>query len=260
LAKAASVGILPVLAAGVLTAALAGCGGGSDSSTTVSAEGSTEKVSTGGTTGAPDKPSPAEEEQAKAAAKAKAAGKKAKAGKHGPAVSRPEGEREPEITPEQRAESTVADITLSSPALQSNGTSTSTLPAAYTCDGKDGWPALEWQDVPAGTAELALFAMNVQPVKERIFFDWALAGLDPALGGLEAGSLPKGVVTGKNSFGQEGYSICPPQGEGETYMFVLYALPKPLGPKQGFDPLALREEALKVSGNAGLMAASYSRG
>jgi len=65
-------------------------------------------------------------------------------------------------------------------------------------------------------------------------------------------------VSGTNSFGRAGYEICP---EGsETYFFALIALPKALSPRQGFDPHTLRNEALALSGNAGLLAASYARG
>jgi phosphatidylethanolamine-binding protein (PEBP) family uncharacterized protein len=179
-------------------------------------------------------------------------------GKQGSHVVVPKGPKEPEPTAEQRAQATLASIRLSSPALQ-GGQSASPLPATYTCDGKDTWPSLRWAGVPPGTAELALFAMNVEPVGEKLFFDWAVAGLDPGLGGLKTGVLPKGAVLGRNSFGKSGYSICPP-GSEETYIFALYALPKALSLDRGFDPRTLRDEALRVSGNVGLLAASYARG
>ena len=113
--------------------------------------------------------------------------------------------------------------------------------------------------MPAGTAELALFAMNVQPVGGKLFFDWAVAGIDPSLEGIEAGDLPKGAVTGRNSLGKVGYSICPAQGTGESYVFALYALPARLSAQKGFDARVLREEVLASSGNAGLLVASYAR-
>jgi phosphatidylethanolamine-binding protein (PEBP) family uncharacterized protein len=150
-------------------------------------------------------------------------------------------------------------MSLESPALKPVAGSVPALPATYTCDGKDSWPALRWAGVPPGTAELALFAMNVQPIEEKLFFDWAVAGLDPGLEGIEAARLPKGAVVGKNGFGKNGYSICPP-GVGETYMFALYALPQRLSPSKGFDPRELRKEVLGISGNVGLLPAAYLRG
>ncbi|HEX4464596.1 MAG TPA: YbhB/YbcL family Raf kinase inhibitor-like protein [Solirubrobacterales bacterium] len=157
------------------------------------------------------------------------------------------------------AHATVADMSLESPAIVASGGSPGRLAATYTCDGKDSWPALHWGGVPAGTAELALFAMNVQPVEEKLFVDWAVAGIDPSLASIEADRLPKGAVVGTNSFGNRGYSICPP-GAGEIYMFALYALPQSLSPQRGFDPRELRKEILAVSGNVGLLPTVYERG
>ncbi len=149
-------------------------------------------------------------------------------------------------------------MTLQSPSSQPSSGGPQTLPAEYTCDGKNTSPALSWQGVPPGTAELALLAMNIQPVAGKLFFDWAVAGLSPELEEIEAGKLPKGAVVGRNSFGKVAYGICP-EGSGETYMFTLLALPKKLSPGQGFDPLAFRRAALEASGNAGLLALSYLR-
>jgi phosphatidylethanolamine-binding protein (PEBP) family uncharacterized protein len=151
-------------------------------------------------------------------------------------------------------------MSLTSPALEPGPESVSVLPATYTCDGKDTWPTLKWGGVPPGTAELALTVLNIEPVNEALFFDWALAGIDPGLKEIQSGRLPKGAVAGRNSFGKDGYSICPPRGGPETYIFALYALPKPLPARKGFDPAALRREILDTSGNAGIIAASYSRG
>lgn len=261
LAKAASTRAIPVLAAAVAFA-LVGCGGSSSGddqastgATSTARTAASAQKSSSPKDGGKRAPSAAEEEQREAAAKVRAEGKQGGGGKHGPTISAPKGEQEPEITPRQREESNVASIALSSPSLPSG----SVFPATYTCDGKDTWPALAWSGIPAGTAELVLFAMNVQPVNEAIFFDWAVAGLDPSSGGIEASKLPAGALQGKNSFGKAGYSICPPKGTNETIMFVLYALPKALGAKQGFDPLALREEASTAAPSSGLYAVSYER-
>ena len=114
--------------------------------------------------------------------------------------------------------------------------------------------------MPSGTAELVLFVLGIQPANEKLFFNWAIAGLDPSLGGLQSGLLPKGAISGRNGFGDDGYSICPAEGTAETYIFALYALPRRLSSHPGFDPQELREEVLQVSPNAGLMAVSYGRG
>jgi phosphatidylethanolamine-binding protein (PEBP) family uncharacterized protein len=251
--------------------ALSGCGGDSGpetasapaSSATTTADSKQVPTSSSGST--TSKPSSAPG-QGPAADTTKTAGGKTAASpapgaKHGTPVTLPKGPREPEPTPAQQAQATVASMSLSSPAVQPiAATGESLLPATYTCDGNDSWPALQWQGTPASTRELVLFVMNIEPVDEALFFDWAVAGIDPSLNGLEAARLPKGVVSGRNSFGHLGYSICPSQGKSETYIFALYAIPKALSPKQGFDPAALRKEVLGEAGNTGLMAATYTRG
>ena len=101
--------------------------------------------------------------------------------------------------------------------------------------------------------------MNLQPVQEKLFFNWAVAGLDPSLDEIGSGQLPGGAVVGRNSFGKVGYELCP-EGSAETYMFALFAVPKKLSASKGFDPLALRQEVLDNSGNVGLLALNYVRG
>ncbi|MGH2974455.1 MAG: YbhB/YbcL family Raf kinase inhibitor-like protein [Solirubrobacterales bacterium] len=174
-------------------------------------------------------------------------------------MPQPTGPEAPKITPKQRREATVANMLLQSPSVPPSSGGPQALPAQYTCDGKSTSPALRWQGVPQGTAELALFAMNLQPVNESLFFDWAVAGLSPDLEELKAGELPKGAVVGRNSFGKTDYEICP-EGASETYMFTLFAVPEKLSPAQGFEPFAFRKAVLDTSGNVGILALSYARG
>jgi phosphatidylethanolamine-binding protein (PEBP) family uncharacterized protein len=150
-------------------------------------------------------------------------------------------------------------MSLESPAISATAGQPGRLAATYTCDGDNSWPSLRWGGIPAGTAELILYAMNVQPVAEQLFVDWAVAGLDPSLEGIKAGKLPKGAVIGTNGFGRRGYEICP-SGAGEIYMFAIYALPRGLALPGGFDARQARKEILDVSGNVGLLPAVYARG
>jgi phosphatidylethanolamine-binding protein (PEBP) family uncharacterized protein len=261
-----------VLLALVVTAlVLGGCGGGSSDGS--SSAGTAADAS--GSSGAGDSGSAKSSNPAAAGARAEAEGHAAgsatlqsapgargstgEGSKQGSRITQPEGAPEPGITPQQRQEATVASMTLASPSSQSSSAGPQTLPATYSCDGKGTSPALSWQGVPQGTAELVIFAMNVQPVEGRLFFDWAVAGLSPELEEIEAGTLPRGAVVGRNGFGRTGYEICP-EGGGETYIFTVFALPKKLPAAPGFDPSALRREVLKTSGNVGLLALSYTRG
>jgi len=256
LARAASVRVLLALAVAAL--ALAGCGGGSSDD---SGTGTGTAASEGGpTASAGAGPGGGGSGAGKAAAgagsgSAATGGQSSGGGKHGPPVPQPKGEPEPGITPQQRQEATVADMLLQSPSATSGG-GVAQLSKKYGCDGQGTSPALVWKGVPAGTAELVLLAMNIQPVEEKLFFDWAVAGLSPELDEIEEGKLPRGAVVGRNSFGETAYGICP--DTSETYMFALYALPKKLSPSRGFEPMALRREVLDSSGDVGLLALSYT--
>jgi phosphatidylethanolamine-binding protein (PEBP) family uncharacterized protein len=240
-----------VLALVIAALAVSGCGGSSDSGTE-SGETATGSAGKSSASGGP--------ESSQASSGQEGSHAQANKGEQDSSVPQPKGSQEPAPTSEQRQKSLVANIALTSPALRPSAGSVAKLPAAYTCDGNDSWPALSWKAVPEDTAELTLLVMSLKPVNGKIFFDWAVSGLDPGLESLQAGALPDGAVQGKNSFGHTGYSICPAKGEDETYYFALYALPKKLPQHQGFDPSVLREGVNRLAGNVGLMAASYARG
>ena len=220
----ASVRVSLALAAAIAAIVVAGCGGGSSgpqtasasstsSSTTASTDPSPTASSEGGEAGGPPSAGPAGsngdrvgrgKKSASGGAEGSNGAGRASSGKHGPRIAQPEGEPEPKITPQQRREATVVTMSLESPDAVTGGGSLKQLPAKYTCDGANTWPTLRWNGTPAGTSELALFVMNVQPVEGRLFFDWAVTGVDPGLGEVETEKLPKGTVVGRNSFGKKG--------------------------------------------------------
>ncbi len=251
-AKVASAGVFLALATAVAFA-LSGCGGGSDTQTqSTSDEGAQATTPGQGPEGVAGGRSQSVDEE-------EGATQQASKVKQGPHIEPPKGPRERAATPVEVENATVADIALESPALGAaqGADSTSLLPAEYTCDGKGDWPELRWSGVPADSEELILLVLALEPVDEAFFFNWAVAGLEPSLEGIQSGKLPKGATVGRNGFGHDSYEICPAQDAAETYIFALYALPKALSPKQGFDPASLREQVLEISGNAGLMAVSY---
>jgi phosphatidylethanolamine-binding protein (PEBP) family uncharacterized protein len=264
-AKSTSAGLCLALVPAVLLL-LSGCGGGSSADTNTTASSATTAANdnpatapaspgaSGGQSGATPKTDKASAGgQAAAPKSASAPGAQGATEKHGPRIATPKGPREQAPTPAEVSELTVADMHLASPSLPAGAP----LTATYTCDGEGKWPALSWGGVPTGTAELILYAMNAQPVGGKLFVDWAVAGLDPGLTGIEAAKLPKGAVVGTNSFGKRGYEICP---EGsEIYIFAVYALPRALSPEPGFDARELRRAVLDVSGNVGLLSLTYSR-
>jgi phosphatidylethanolamine-binding protein (PEBP) family uncharacterized protein len=169
----------------------------------------------------------------------------------------PGSQPEPKITASERATLPTADIDLSSPAVQQqHRTSTYTIARQYTCRGADSSPPLRWSSVPSNTSELALLVMNTAPVNGQLYFDWAVAHIAPSAKELNAGRLPAGTVVGLNSSGKAAYSLCPAGSKPETYLFLLYALPKGLSPKPNFDAATFRQEAMRDARHTGLLAAS----
>jgi phosphatidylethanolamine-binding protein (PEBP) family uncharacterized protein len=158
----------------------------------------------------------------------------------------------PKQTAAQRANSLVSDVRLASPAVPGGK-----LSSESTCNGADRSPALRWSNIPPGTSEIAVVAISATPVAGKLFFDWAVAGLSPNLHEIPAGQLPQGAIVGRNSYGSNGYKICPPAGAHETYVIDLYALPASLHLTTGFDPATLRTQALGSARHVGLLIASY---
>jgi phosphatidylethanolamine-binding protein (PEBP) family uncharacterized protein len=133
------------------------------------------------------------------------------------------------------------------------------LTTANTCKGANESPRLTWRNIPPGTAELVIFAVSLKPVKGTLYFDWALAGVNPSLSGLKAGEVPEGAVLGRTSAGKNGYSLCPKGSARENYIFTVYALTKRLSPKQGFDSLKLRTQATPVTKEVGFTNAFFPK-
>jgi phosphatidylethanolamine-binding protein (PEBP) family uncharacterized protein len=252
---------------------LAGCGGGGDSSSSESTASTESHSSASAEKQAREAGSDSKGEQAHGGAdgqgsaantgsaaggnQSQGSGQSAHSGKHGQPIVLPKAGAEPEPapTPAERAEATIASITLTSPSLGAPGEAgTFSLPAKYTCDGADTWPTLKWSGVPAGAKELILLVLAQEPINGALFYDWGVAAIDPATTEIQSGRLPTGTVVAKNSFGKTGYSICPPQGKTETHLFQLYAVPESLPAAKGFDPAAMRKRILQASGNVGLLA------
>jgi phosphatidylethanolamine-binding protein (PEBP) family uncharacterized protein len=119
---------------------------------------------------------------------------------------------------------------------------------------------VRWSGIPTGTAELAVFVLNLQPVHGHLFFDWAVAGLRPTSHGISAATLPPGAVVGRNSFGNVGYSICPAKNIHEEQFIVrLVALRRLVSARPGVGAEALYQEAFRSAKAAGGTGGIYSR-
>ncbi len=103
------------------------------------------------------------------------------------------------------------------------------IPQAFTCDGEDRSPALEWSDAPEGTKTFALIADDPDaPVGTWVH--WVIynipANAHSLAGGMEKKEqLSDGARQGRNDFRKIGYNgPCPPPGKAHRYFFKLYAL------------------------------------
>lgn len=117
-------------------------------------------------------------------------------------------------------------LTINSPAFLHEGV----IPPAYTCEGADISPPLEWLGVPAGTKSLALIVDDPDapdPAAPKMtYVHWVLFNIPPQTKALpeNMAELPPGAQEGVSDFGQTGYGgPCPPIGT-HRYYFKLYAL------------------------------------
>ena len=155
-------------------------------------------------------------------------------------------------------------IPFKSPALLDTS-----LPALYTCDGKNISPPLEWGAVPSATRELAVFMLGLTPNTAKSGFktsvEWAIAGVNPALHRLAAGELPPGAHIGLTNKGKrQPYSVCPPKGTTKRYQFALYAIPALVTIPARFAAAKVLEvianpESAETANAGGAFVASYTR-
>lgn len=109
---------------------------------------------------------------------------------------------------------------LTSPDLEPGGL----LAADHTPSGENRPPRLLVDDIPAGTAELALIVHDPDPPLPHGFTHWLRFGLPARNGEITAGDLAH--RDGVNDFGNLGYDgPTPPSGHGlHHYYFWVYAL------------------------------------
>ena len=117
------------------------------------------------------------------------------------------------------------------------------IPAKYTCVGKNVSPALTWSDPPAGTRSFALI-VDDPDAPMGTWVHWVLFNI-PADQHDLAEDLPvtgNAIYFGKNSSGNTRYDgPCPPSGT-HRYYFKLYALDTLVDLRPG----ATKDELLKA--------------
>jgi Raf kinase inhibitor-like YbhB/YbcL family protein len=99
-----------------------------------------------------------------------------------------------------------------------------TIPAQFTCDGKELSPPLTWSNVPAGTKSIAIVVEDPDAPKGT-FTHWVVTNIPPRTTSLAAGGpLPPGAIASPNDAGVAGWTgPCPPSGR-HHYTFRVLAL------------------------------------
>lgn len=106
------------------------------------------------------------------------------------------------------------------------------IPIAYTGEGEDLSPPLEWKGIPAGTKSLALIVEDPDAPDPRnpqtTWCHWLLYNLPVGAQRLTEGAgpdvLPEGTKQGLNDWGRQGYGGPMPPVGTHRYFFRLYAL------------------------------------
>ncbi|MFI9599615.1 YbhB/YbcL family Raf kinase inhibitor-like protein [Streptomyces sp. NPDC052043] len=121
-----------------------------------------------------------------------------------------------------------------------------------TCDSPHDYsPQLRFENVPAGTAELALSMVDLANQK----IHWLQVGLPATAPGTRAHTLTAGARELLNDFGEATYDgPCPPTGRTHKYQITLYAFRNPLpaafgrgtSPGQSLKELRSRADATAV--------------
>jgi Raf kinase inhibitor-like YbhB/YbcL family protein len=125
-------------------------------------------------------------------------------------------------------------MNVASTAFQNQGT----IPAFYTCQGRDVSPPLSWDPVPSEAKSIAIVADDPDApdpqAPKRTWVHWVVFNLPPQTRSLPenaaAQGLPPGAKQAMNDWKKPTYGgPCPPIGR-HRYFFKVYALNTMLDP------------------------------
>jgi phosphatidylethanolamine-binding protein (PEBP) family uncharacterized protein len=138
----------------------------------------------------------------------------------------------PAVSSEQSAER--ASIAIDTKARSSSGE----IATRFTCRGANESIPLVWAGVGATAKEVVVLVRSLGAEPNGLAganVDWIVAGISPSVQTIAAGKAPAGAIVGTNSFGQQGYHLCPAQGVPRTIVTInVLAYPKKLNLKPGF--------------------------
>jgi phosphatidylethanolamine-binding protein (PEBP) family uncharacterized protein len=131
-----------------------------------------------------------------------------------------------------------ASIAVASSARLSSGE----IAARNTCTGGNVSPPVRWAGLAAGTKEIVVLVRSLSHSHGAI--NWAVAGIGPSVESIAEGKLPAGAIVGRNSYGHNGYSLCPGSSPALVTIDVL-AYPRTLGLHPGFSAGTLNSVGLQ---------------
>ena len=138
----------------------------------------------------------------------------------------------------------------------------------YTGEGQDISPPLSWENLPAGTKQIALICDDPDAPRPEPWVHWVIYAIPPDTAGLPEGvppepklQNPSGAMQGRNTFGKIGYGgpMPPPSHGVHHYHFKLYALSKPLALQPGVEKSALLAAMQGVILAQGELIGTYER-
>lgn len=115
------------------------------------------------------------------------------------------------------------------------------IPAAYSCDGENISPDVQWSGVPEGTMS---FTVLMDDPDAGGYVHWLVYNIPSSALGVPPGvkdeeTLANGARQGTNSRGDIGYTgPCPPSGT-HAYVFTVYALDSVIDIEPGAEALAV---------------------
>lgn len=116
------------------------------------------------------------------------------------------------------------------------------IPALYSCEGKDRSPQLSWINPPKNTQSFAIIAEDPD-APNGMWYHWVLWNIPASVSSFAENDTPRGSIVGKNSWNKNEYSgpCPPPTDQKHHYIFIIYALDTLLNLNENTDAVTLKK-------------------